>query len=44
MEIKLKKENLKSVFWAVEFGRPNQYTSLPNGLDTSLQTKQSIFT
>ena len=33
----LKKENLKSVFWAPEFGRPNRYTGLPNGLDTSLK-------
>ena len=32
VEIKLKKENLKSVF----FGHPNRYTGLPNGLKTSL--------
>ena len=34
-EIKLKKENLKRVFWAPEFGRPNRYTDLLNGLATS---------
>ena len=32
----LKKENLKSVFWATEFGCPNRYTGLPNGLNTSM--------
>ena len=36
VEIKLKKENLKSDFWAPEFGRSNRYTGLPNGLNTSL--------
>ena len=30
------KKNLKSVFWAPEFGCPNRYTSLPNDLNTSL--------
>ena len=32
----LKKEKLKSVFWAPEFGHPNQHTGLSNSLDTSL--------
>ena len=36
VEIQLKKENLKSVFWVPEFRCPNQYTCLPNGLDLSL--------
>ena len=36
IEIQLKKENLKSIFWALKFGRPNRYTGLPNGLNTSL--------
>ena len=31
VEIQLKKENLKIVFWEPEFGCPNQYTGLPNG-------------
>ena len=31
-----KKWNLKSVFWAPEFGFPNQYSSLPHCLNTSL--------
>ena len=31
VEIKMKKENLKSVFWA-----PDQYTALQNGLNMSL--------
>ena len=30
------KKNLKSVFLAPVFGRPNRYTGLPNGLNTSL--------
>ena len=34
--MQLKKENLKGVFWAVEFGRPNRYTSLQNDLNTSI--------
>ena len=38
VEIQLKKENLKSVFLAPKFGRPNRYTVLQNGLDTSLHT------
>ena len=29
-------KKLKKLFWAPEFGRPNRYTGLPNGLDTSL--------
>ena len=37
VEIKLKNENLKRVFWEPEFGRPNRYTSLPNDLSTSLE-------
>ena len=35
-EIQLKKENLERVFSAPEFGRPNRYAGLPNGLNTSL--------
>ena len=35
VEIQLKEENFKSAFWASEFGRPNRYTGLPNGLNTS---------
>ena len=30
------KENLKIDFWALEFERPNRYTGIPNGLNTSL--------
>ena len=36
IETQLKKENLKSVFWAPEFGHPNRYTGLSNSLNTSL--------
>ena len=36
VEIKLKKENWKSVFLAPDFELPNRYTGLPNDLDTSL--------
>ena len=37
----LKKENLKGVFWAPEFGRLNQYTALLNHLIMSLlETKR----
>ena len=36
VKIQLIKENLKSVFWVSEFGHPNRYTSLPNGLNMSL--------
>ena len=36
VDIQLQKENLKNIFWAPEFGRPNWYTSLLNGQDTSL--------
>ena len=32
----MKRENLKCAFWAREFGLPNCYTGLPNGLNTSL--------
>ena len=35
-ETQLKKETLKSVFWPPEFGQPDQYTGLPNGLKMSL--------
>ena len=34
----LSNKKLKSLFWAPEFGHPNQYTGLPNGLDMSLIT------
>ena len=34
VEVRLKKEKLKSAFWAPEFGCPNRYTGLPNGVDT----------
>ena len=37
-EIKLKKENLKSVFWAPEFGCLSWYTGLANSLNMSLNT------
>ena len=37
VEIQLKKGNLKSVPWALEFGRRNRYTGLTNGLNTSLK-------
>ena len=37
VEIQLKKQNLKSIFLAPEFGHPNWYTSLLKGLDTSLK-------
>ena len=37
VEIQMEQKNLKSVFWASEFGCPNLYTSLPNGLNTSLR-------
>ena len=36
VEVQLKIEKMKNVFWAREFGLPNRYTGLPNGLDTSL--------
>ena len=36
VQIQLNKQNLKSVIWVQEFRLPNQYTSLPKGLDTSL--------
>ena len=38
VELEQKKRKLKNHFWAPEFGCPNQYTGLPNGLDTSLLT------
>ena len=39
-EIKLKKENLKIVFWVPEFGCPNWYTwYIPNSLVTSLNIR-----
>ena len=37
VEVHLIKENSTIVFWASEFGRPNQYIGLPNSLDTSLK-------
>ena len=37
-----RKQNLKSVVCAPDFGRPNRYTGLPNGLDTSLPTHTDI--
>ena len=33
-------EQTDSAFWVPEFGCPNQYTSLPNSLDMSLEQKQ----
>ena len=36
VELQQKKRKLKNLFWVSEFGHPNQYTGLPNGLDTSL--------
>ena len=42
VEIQLKKENLKSDFWAPEFGHPNQYTGLSNGLNTSPKLKEIV--
>ena len=36
VQVQLKKQNLKSVSLAQECWLPNQYTSLPNGQDTSL--------
>ena len=33
---KSSKEKFKNLFWAPEFGPPNQYTRLPNSLDASL--------
>ena len=39
--MQVKKQNLKSVIWAPEFGRPKRYTDLPNDLDTSMnETKK----
>ena len=43
IEIQLKKENLRSVFWVLEFGCPNQYTGLPNDLDTLLISFDHLF-
>ena len=37
VEIQLTKQNLKSDIWVSEFGQPNWYTGLPNGLYTSLK-------
>ena len=36
VEVQLKKKNLKSLFLDAEFGCPNRYTGLQNGLHTSL--------
>ena len=41
VEIQLEKENLKSVFWATEFGCPNWYTDLPNDLTMSLARQKN---
>ena len=43
VEIQLKKENLKIVFWAPEFRRLNHYTYLPNVLDMSLPNIRESF-
>ena len=41
VEVQLKSESLKSVFWAPEFGNPNRYMSLLNHLNmTLLKTKR----
>ena len=42
VEIQLKQENLKC-FWAPEFGPPNRYTGLPNGLKRHWQQEIYIF-
>ena len=36
--IQMKKENWESVFWTPQFGPPDRYIGLPNGLDASLRT------
>ena len=36
VEMQLKKDTFKTVFWAQEFGCPNQYTALSDSLDMSL--------
>ena len=41
LEIQLKKEKLV-LFWVPKFGCPNQYTSLPISLDTSLKGKLAV--
>ena len=43
VEIKPEKENLKSVFWAPEFGRPNRYNGLSNSLNMSLNMSCYIY-
>ena len=43
VEIQLKKENLRSIFWTPEFVHADWYTGLPNGLNTSLQYKRNVF-
>ena len=43
VEIQLKKETLKNVFRAPDFGHPNRFTSLPNGLNTSRLADSRIF-
>ena len=35
VEIQLEKQNWKNVIWGLEFGCPNWYLGVPNGLDTS---------
>ena len=42
VEVQLKKEKLKSVFWVPGFGCPIWYTSLPIDLDMSLTTNAYI--
>ena len=42
VEVQLKKEKLKSVFWVQVFGCTIWYTSLPIDLDMSLITNASI--
>ena len=44
VEIQLKKENLKSVFLAPEFGCPNWYIDFPNSLNMSLATLELLGT
>ena len=36
--IATERRKLKNLFWLPEFGHPNWYTRLPNGLDTTLHT------
>ena len=43
VEIQLKNENLKSVFWVPKFWPPNQYTGLPNSPNTSLRGVSFVY-